>query len=202
MSLPEPRPADSPVALHHRAMDNLRFIRDTMEGATRFTGVSGWGEVLVGLSALAAAPIAARQPTNEAWLGVWLIEALLAGALTLSAMMIKARLTGVPLLSKPGRRFWLGLTPPLAAGLVLTVALARAGQFDALPGAWLLLYGTGVLAGGASSVRAVPLMGGAFMLLGALALFTPPFMGNFLLLAGFGGLHLGFGILIARRHGG
>lgn len=204
MSAVEPvrEPSGAPVALHHRAAENIRFIRDAMEGASQFTGVSGWGEMVVGLTALAAAPLAARQPSDGGWLAVWLAEAALAWALTVTAMVIKARRTGVALLSKPGRRFALGLTPPLAAGALLTLVLFRSGQTEALPGVWLLLYGTAVVTGGASSIRTIQVMGASFMLLGTVAFFTPAAWDDILLAAGFGGLHLAFGAFVAWRHGG
>jgi hypothetical protein len=71
-----------------------------------------------------------------------------------------------------------------------------------LPGVWLLLFGTAVATGGAFSVRVVPIMGICFMVLGACALVAPASLGNVLLAAGFGGLHLAFGIVIAVKYGG
>lgn len=200
--LPVRKPPPSPPALHDRAMDNLRFIRQTMEGAAYFTAVSGLGEVIVGATALGAAWLASRQSSTGAWVAVWLAEALLAAAVTGAAIVEKSRRAGVPVFSKPARRFALGLLPPLVAGGLLTVALYRAGLAPALPGVWLLLYGTGVAAGGAFSAGIVPVMGTSFMLLGGFALFAPAAWGNGLLAVGFGGLHLVFGVLIARRGGG
>ena len=199
--LERPR-SERPVALRDRAADNLRFIRDAMEGASRFTAVSGWGEVLVGLSALAAAPIAASRVSEPAWLAVWLGEATLAALITLTAMLVKQRRTGISLLAKPAQRFALGLMPPLAAGAALTAALASAGLYDLLPGVWLLLYGTAVVTGGAMSIRTVTVMGASFMALGALTLAAPAAWSDLLLATGFGGLHVLFGAFIWRRHGG
>jgi len=100
----------------------------------------------------------------------------------------------------------LGLLPPLFAGALLTAVLLVSGMVallpGVLPGVWLLLYGTGVVTGGAFSVRTVPVMGLGFMALGAVALLAPPSWGDALLAAGFGGLHLLFGAVIAWRHGG
>jgi hypothetical protein len=191
-----------PPPLHVTAIDNLRFIRETMEGAAYFTAVSGLGEMAVGATALGAAYLASRQGSVPVWLATWLGEALLAFLITVGAVAWKAHRAQVSLFSTPGRRFVLGLLPPLFAGALLTGVLLISGAVAVLPGLWLLLYGTGVVTGGAFSVRAVPVMGLAFMALGAVALVAPPGWGDALLAAGFGGLHLIFGALIAWRHGG
>ena len=183
-------------------MDNLRFIRETMEGAARFTDVSGLGAVAAGVSALVTAWIASRQPGLPRWLAAWLVDAVVAVLLLAGSSVWKARRTRVDLFTGPFRRFVLALFPPLFAGGVLSVVLIAGGMTGALPGLWLLLYGTGVVTGGAFSVRIVPVMGIAFMALGTVALVSPVAWGNAFMAAGFGGLHILFGILIARRHGG
>jgi hypothetical protein len=192
----------APRPLHDRALDNLRYIRQTMERAGSFTAVPGWGQVAVGATALVAALLAARQPTPELWLATWLGEAVVALGIGGAAMVRKAFAVNDPLLSGPGRRAGLSLLPPMVAGGLLTVALSRAGLWHALPGTWLLLYGTGFVTGGAFSVRIVPVMGVGFMSVGAVALLGPAAWGNWLMAAGFGGLHIVFGTIIARRYGG
>jgi hypothetical protein len=155
----------------------------------------------MGGTALAACWAAARQPSSLAWLQIWLGEAMLAAAIAVIAMQVKAKRTGTPLTSGPGRKFAFSFLPPLAAGAALTSVLFRAGQQPSLPGTWLLLYGVGVMTGGAFSVAVIPVMGASFMLMGVAALLAPQY-GNIFMAAGFGGLHLLFGALIARRHGG
>lgn len=190
------------VSLHTHAVDNLRFIRETMERAGSFTAVPGWGGFAIGLSALVAAWIASRQIQIEAWLGTWFVEGILAIAIGAFSMKRKADRAQVSLLSGPARRFVLSFAPPLLVGALLTIVLYRAGLFAAIPGTWLVLYGTGIVTGGAFSVRVVPVMGLCFMALGAVALFCPVNWGAGFLIAGFGGLHLVFGLIIARRYGG
>ncbi|HEX4574879.1 MAG TPA: hypothetical protein VH158_07095 [Gemmatimonadales bacterium] len=192
----------APQPLRDRALDNLRFIRQTMERAGAFTAVPGWGLVAVGGTALVAAWFAARQATPELWLLTWLGEALVALTIGGSAMVRKAFAVNDPILSGPGRRFGLSFLPPMLVGGLLTVALYRAGLWQALPGTWLLLYGTGFVTGGAFSVRIVPVMGICFMVAGAAALLSPAPWGNWFMAAGFGGLHIVFGGVIARGHGG
>ena len=191
-----------PLAIEARALDNLRYIRETMESASAFTAVPGVGGALMGLTALLATPLAARQASVEGWLSVWMVAAVLAFLVGAAAMVRKARHAGVPLISGPARKFALSLAPPIAVGALLTVALYHAGHAGVIPGMWLLLYGAGVVTGGAFSVRIVPVMGLCFMLAGAVALFCPPGWSNWFMAAGFGGLQILFGIIIARRYGG
>ncbi len=197
-----PSPLPDPPALHARAMDNLRYIRSTMERASAFTAVSGWGLILMGLTGLGGVLLSARQPTAFGWLAVWIADAALAIVIALAMMARKGRAVGMPLHSGPGRRFTLSLAPPLCAGALLTLVLYRAGLVGPLPGTWLLMYGTGIVTGGSYSVRIVPVMGLLFMLLGAAALCSPAAWGGWYMAAGFGGLHLTFGAIIARRYGG
>ncbi len=183
-------------------MDNLAFIRNAMEHAGAFTAVSGWGMVMVGFLAIGASLVAAAQPTRARWLDIWLALAVAGIVIQLWAMLAKARASGIPLLSGPGRKFVLAVSPPLMAGAILTVVLHHAGMAPLLPGLWLLLYGAAVAAGGAFSVEIVPVMGLCFLAAGALALFTPMSWSDWILGFAFGGFHIAFGIPIARRYGG
>src|SRR4026209_969998 len=187
-----PESQSEPPALHDRAMDNLRYIRETMELATAFTGISGWGEIAIGVTALFASVIAAQTATFNAWLAVWIAEGLISLLIAGWSMDRKTRAIKMPLGSGPGRKAVFSLTPPMLAGGLLTIVLVQAGLTNAIPGVWLLLYGTGVITGGMYSVRAVPAMGLCFMVLGAIALFIYPTWTNWFMAAGFGGLHLLF----------
>ena len=195
-------PPEEPPALHDRAMDNLQFIRDTMERAGAFTAVPGWGGVAIGVTALATTYLAREQVTFGRWMAVWFGEAVLALVISAWAVRRKALRAGVPLLSGPGRRFALNFAPPMLVGGILTLVLYRAGLFAAIPGVWLLLYGTGIVAGGAFSVPVVPAHGVLLMITGAVALFTPAEWRDYFMAFGFGLLQITLGYVIARRYGG
>jgi len=189
--------------IHARAEENLRYIRDAMARAGAFTAVPGWGGVAMGATALAAAAISGPPDDSLRWILVWFGDAAAAATIALTAMARKARRSGAPLSpGSPAYRFALAYVPPLVAGIVLTPVFATLDLMARLPGCWLLLYGTAVATGGAFSVRVVPLMGVAFMALGAIAFAAPAAWGHYFLAAGFGGLHIVFGLIIARHYGG
>jgi hypothetical protein len=191
-----------PIPIDARAADHLRYIRETMERAAEFTAVPGWGGVTMGLTALGAAVLAARQATPRAWLAVWLAEAFVAVAIAAPAAATKARRANSSLFSGPGRKFVLSFAPPIVVGGLLTWALFQLGAVSALPGVWLLLYGTAIVTGGAFSVRVVPIMGLCLMAVGAVALFAPASWGNLFMAVGFGVVQIAFGLWIALRYGG
>jgi hypothetical protein len=191
-----------PTPLNHRAADNLAFIRDTMAKDASFTAVPGWGLVAMGATAVVATHLGTLQTTWLAWLDAWLLEAVFAVAIALTTMAWKAHHRGESMVSGPGRKFFMSFLPPIVAGAAMTLVLAESGAWWAIPGTWLMLYGAGVITAGAFSVRSVPVMGLCFMLMGAGAFFTPVAWGPYWLASGFGGLHVVFGALIARRHGG
>lgn len=199
---PSPDDLDRPIALHERAMDDLRFIRSTMERAGSFTAVPGWGGVAIGVTGLLAAAIAAQQETAGSWLLVWLGAAAVATLIALGSMIRKARRAKVSLSRGPARKFFLSFFPTVAAAIVLTAAFYFREGAAFIPGLWLLSYGAAIVSAGTFSVRAIPLMGTAFMILGAVALATPPHWADAMLATGFGGLHIVFGLQIARHHGG
>jgi len=197
-----PDPVERDPALSDRALDNLRFIRDTMERAGTFTAISGWGIASVGVVAIMAAVVSRARPTVAWMVGTWVITAAACIALSLALTARKARRSKLSMVSGPAQKLALAFSPAMVVGALLTVALLRIGANDLLPGVWLLLYGTAVVAGGAFSVRIIPVMGLCFMVLGAGALFAPAAVGQWLMVAGFGVAHVVFGIQIARRHGG
>jgi len=193
---------ETPDALHARALDDLRYIRRTMEGAASFTALSGWGVVAIGVTAFPAAWLASRAEARRVWMLVWLISAIIGVAIGFATTARKARKAQEPLFGRPGRKFALTFATPMAAGAILTIPLYYGGMGAILPGMWLLLYGTAFATAGAFSVSTVPVMGLCFMVAGTAALAAPASLGNVFMAAGFGALHMVFGALIARKHGG
>jgi hypothetical protein len=196
-----------PLPIQEHALDNLRYIRETMERAGSFTAVPGWGGVMMGVTAVAAAAFASHSSTPGEWLRIWLVEGVVATAIGIFAMWRKAQEAGLPFWSAPAKKFLYSFVPPLLTGAVVTASLWRGGVVAAIPGVWLMLYGVGVIAGGAFSVPVIPVMGACFLAAGAAASWwlpsaSSPQWADVWLGAGFGGLHVIFGALVARRYGG
>ena len=193
---------NEPVNIGDRAFDNLRFIRETMERSAVFTSVPGYGGMLMGATAIGASVFAWQAANYRQWLIIWLTEALLAFAIGFLTMWQKSKTTNASLNSAPARKFALCFAPPLAAGIILSGLLYRLDLFEFLPVVWLTLYGTAVVCGGVSSVKIVPIAGWCFIMLGLIAVFLPHGYGDLMMGLGFGGLHIIFGFIVARKFGG
>ncbi len=191
-----------PVNIGDRAQENLKFIRDAMERSASFTAVPGYGGILMGATAVAAAVIANMQIYVVNAMAVWLGEAFLAFAIGLLAMWQKSKIGGQSLASAPARKFALSFLPPLVAGTAIVLGLWSYGHYDVLAPVCMLTYGAAIACGGAFSVRVVPIMGWCFIALGAVAFLLPTNYGNLMMGLSFGALHIIFGAIIANRYGG
>lgn len=190
------------LAVQGKAASDLAYIRDTMDRSSRFTAVSGWGGVGQAAVAFAAAPLARAQPDPGGWLAVWLAAAALGFAVGTASIFLKSRSAGEPLARGAGRRFALGLGPPVFVGGLLTVALHSAGATGLLPATWLLVFGAGLATAGAWSVPTIPVMGVGFLATGVAAVVAGPAWGDHLMALGFGGINLAGGVFVVRKYGG
>ncbi len=193
---------NEPINIGDRAIDNLAFIRETMERSAHFTAVPGYGGILMGATAIVAAFIANSQVYLVDSLATWLVEAFLAFAIGLLAMWQKSKIAGQSLVSAPARKFALSFAPPLIVGAVIVLGLWKYGHYYEMAPVCILCYGAAVVCGGAFSVKVVPVMGWCFMALGTIAFALPSNYGNLMMGASFGALHIIFGVIIARRYGG
>jgi hypothetical protein len=193
---------NEPVNIGDRALDNLAFIRETMERSASFTAIPGYGGALMGVTAIGAAIIAHQSTSLRGWVTTWLVEACLAFCIGMFAMWQKAKNSGDSLSSKPARKFAFGFAPPIVAGIILTSLFYFKGLFTLMPTVWLTLYGTAVVTGGSHSVKIVPIVGWMFIALGMISVFVDSAYGNLLMGIGFGGLQVVFGLIVARRFGG
>ena len=84
-----------------------------------------------------------------------------------------------------------------------TYRAQRAGTTALLPALWLLLYGCALISVSATTRRLIGVMGALFVLLAVPAYLLPPPVPALTLAAGFGGLHLAFGVILrSRSHAG
>lgn len=193
---------DEPVNIGDRAIDNVKFIREMMERSASFTAVPGYGGILMGVTAVAAAYIANTQVYLRDSLLTWLIEAFLAFAIGFLAMWQKSKIAGQSLFSTPARKFAYGFIPPLFVGVVIVLGLWRYEYYYVMAPVCMLCYGAAVACGGAFSARVVPVMGWCFIALGTAAFILPSSYAQIMMGASFGLLHIIFGAIIARKYGG
>lgn len=188
------------VNLDTHAIATLRYIRASMDAAGN-VAIPGSAGIAMGMIGLAAAALSLMPRLESHWLLIWLIAAPIA-ATAGGLLLARSGFASFIATGTPGRKLALGLLPGLLAGAVMTAVLWNADHAEALPGTWLLFYGCALISASASTTVIVTWMGSCFVALGILALAAPFALQIPLLALGFGGLHIVFGILIARgAHG-
>jgi hypothetical protein len=156
----------------------------------------------MGVVGLMAAALSLAPPLQPYWFVSWLGAAPLAAVAGGLLLARSASLASFVATVTPGRKLALGMLPALFAGAVMTAVLWNADRASAIPGTWLLLYGCALISASACTTAIVAWMGVCFAALGLAALAAPVALHIPLLGLGFGGLHLLFGMLIARSaHG-
>jgi len=193
--------SNNTVALDSHALGTLNYIRASIEAAGAFA-VPGTAGMAMGAVGLAAAGVASIPLLAPHWLIIWLAAATVGAGVGVVLVARHRSGVGLALYRGPARRFVLCLCPALLAGGVLTAVLCQAGEARLLPGVWLLLYGCAVLSAtlmtAPAMMRLIGIMGGLFVICGALAFEVSPRWHNLILGGGFGALHLVFGFLIGR----
>jgi hypothetical protein len=191
-------PSANTVAIDEHAHATLRYIRASIDGAASLA-VSGSAGIVIGLVGLCAALLSATVSARMHWLGIWLLSAPIAIVLGGTVMARQWYVQGRTLFGAPVRKFVLCLAPSVIAGALLTAVDLTDGHVHAIAGTWLLLYGSAVLAASAVTIRPLCWLGALFLFLGTIALLAPVSAQNLLLGAGFGGLHLLFGVYLMGR---
>ena len=198
---------DNTTTLHLHAMDNISYIRATMDRSSQFTDVPGWGLVIVGVLATLGSYIATLHLTTYWWVNTWITIGVISMGIGVVAMRLKANKVKAKLFSAPGRRFLLCFAPTIVAGMALTDLIF----WELLPGMWLLMYGLAVMTAGVFSKPIVPFLGLPFFTLGIITMQLPdlftPLIGTYttadlFMVMGFGVCHIIYGLIIALRHGG
>ncbi len=129
MSATPNRPRDiGPTPIDSGAVENLQYIRRTIEAAHTFTTVPGKGCIAMGITALAAVAAESYPPLAAHWLAIWVGAAVVACALALYFMEQKAHAQGLSLRRAVARRFFMTLAPAFISGAILTAALV--GRVD------------------------------------------------------------------------
>jgi hypothetical protein len=196
-----PMPQAKIVNLDMHAIATLRHIRAAMDGAGS-VAIPGSAGIAMGVIGLAAGGLSLLPNFASHWLLIWLVAAPIASMVGALLLTRSGSIATFAATGTPGRKLAFGLLPSLFAGAVMTAVLCKIARIDAIPGTWLLLYGCALVSASVSTTVIVAWMGVYFAGLGVLALASPVTFHVPLLTAGFGGLHIVFGILIARdAHG-
>lgn len=193
------------------ARENLRVIRQTMERSTKYSTLSGLSGVLIGVVAIfgvvisraifGVGQVSVAEPRLIQIATVWAVVLIAAVTIEFLANKRRARQVGKHVVSPLGAHIIVAALPGFIAAAVLTAFFVMHGLLFSIWGVWMLCYGLAICAVGLFSVKPVSILGGAFVLAGAVTLLLPPSAQLPMMALTFGGFHIIYGVLMARKHG-
>ncbi len=192
------------------ALQDLLYIRKTLEAAGQFTAVPGKCLMAAGLIALAGTAFNAYY-TQAPWepgarlplaLDTWGVVLVASLAIVSYGIYRKSQQMETAIQPPLVRKLAWSLSPALFVGAILTNLAVSSHNLSWLPAIWLGCYGAAVTNGGQVSVRPIRYMGVSFLLVAGGAALSPSGMGLTWVAVGFGWLHLVYGAYIAWRYNG
>lgn len=202
------------------ALADIRNIRSMMERSTRFISLSGWSGVWAGITALGAAAAAyatihsvsyeERRPANLAellteplafrLLFIALLTLIIAACGAFYFTWRKAQAKGQKMWTRPARQFMLQVIIPMLAGGIFSLAFLAHGLYAFIAPACLVFYGLALVNGAKYTLGEIRWLGYCELVLGCIALFIP-YYGLAFMAAGFGVLHIVYGIVMWNKYG-
>ena len=197
-------PTDTPESSPREAHETLRRIRELMERPNQHSTFSGLSGVLAGVASVVGTVLTAKlssQTDHSTQLGIWSLVVVIALIGDLLLTKRRAVLVGKRILSRLGKQMLIAATPGLGTGVLLTYYFWKKGLLADIYPFWMLCYGVAVCAVGLFSRREVILLGAAFLFLGGVSLLIAPQFGLPMMAITFGGLHIGYGVIMSRKDG-
>ncbi len=198
------------------SMDTLQEIRHIMRRSTVFLSLSGWSGVAAGLISLVAAYVAnilvsahtesdqvLYDPPSEL-VKLLIILALITFLLVLGVVYVLTRKqaskdnTGV--WDPAAKKMMAALFIPIFAGAVFIFGLIHHKAFQLAVPSSLVFYGLGLISASKYTYTDIKYVGLANIVLGLICMFLPEY-GLYFWAAGFGLLHIIYGILMFKRNG-
>ncbi|RXK59877.1 hypothetical protein ESA94_12550 [Lacibacter luteus] len=213
----------------NQTLETIRDIRNIMDRSSRFLSLSGLSGVAAGVCALIGAWFAnnviegsdAARTVKAGGVreyktvddGLGILHSfmghrlfMIAGITLVSAIVVAVIFTylrsskqGIPLWSSTSQRLIWNVAVPLAAGGLFLLKLIEAGVFGLIASGCLIFYGLALVNGAKYTLGEIRFLGYGMLLLGIISCWFPGY-GLYFWAAGFGLLHIIYGIVMWNKY--
>lgn len=210
---------------NNQHLESIKDIRQLMQKSSRFISLSGLSGVAAGLCALAAAWVVYRKLDGSLYggydgsreirggYGSGLMADSLTGELLLIAAVtfvaaaslaflftyIRSRKVGMPIWGFTARRVMIAVAVPMIMGGLVIWRMMEMGYFGLVAPVCLIFYGLGLVNASKYTLSEIRYLGYGQLILGAINLWYLGY-GLYFWAAGFGVLHIIYGIVMWNRY--